>query len=461
MRSAPLPDFMEPFDAELTVIGAAFLDPSSVVRSGCTVEDFAFITHRTTWGVIQALVTEGAPVDCATVQTRLEARGALELAGGPEGVSGMADGAASAMNVEHHGGIVRQAAKARRAYRLVESMSAAVMRELRDSAGEGRLEAGIRRAMSTVASEAIAAMSDVGASYEWVTMRAAKREALERIYSRHQAWAAGQRPEGLLPTGLEQLDSDTGGGLEMGHLCSVDGASGAGKTAYLVNQTRAVARHLHSIDPDPAVSGVVAYYSCEVPGSDLATRDISAQAGVNSMDVRSGRLHTDGAIDRLFEFGKATPGDDHIYIGFRPSASIEWITAEVQLIEATVGPVRMVVIDHWNEVTTTKRGLRSDEREAAHIAAQMDGLKAPTQANPLGRLVVAGAQYTADGSRMLWGNTLKHKVSYSFSWLVPGKGLDDDAPNAIIRRNKMRNGPVGDTPVKWTPTTGRIEDVRR
>jgi hypothetical protein len=234
------------------------------------------------------------------------------------------------------------------------------------------------------------------------------------------------------------------------------GMSGAGKTALMVRIARSISAHLHGIDPDPSVSGVVPYYSCEVPGSDLAVRDIATASGVNGMSIRSGNL-TDGELHRMLQGAGERPGDRHWRIGFRPSAPVEWLVAEVRLLEETVGPVRAVIVDHWNELTTSRRGLRSDEREMAHILTQLDALKAPTDKCPQGRAVIIGAQHKANGGGLLWGNALKQKASYCWTWKTPGKGLADDAGAvAHIDRWKMRNGPLGVTEVRWDAATGRI-----
>ncbi|MCA9546909.1 MAG: hypothetical protein KC613_21030 [Myxococcales bacterium] len=453
-----LPDFLLPYDTEAKVIGAAFIDSGAVARSGVGPEHFGHADHRAVWTAVQSLAGTGAPVDVYSVISRLEALGTLEQAGGPQAVEDLAVYTGSALNVEYHGGIVREAAHARRVVRLVQGMAPAVLEAIRLDAAEGRMAAGIRRAMSTVATEAISALTEAESTYTWQTMRAAKAEAVRRIRDRNEAWEDRRQPDDLMPTGVRQLDDDLGGGLELGHLVVVDGQSGAGKTALLLTIADAQAAHLASIDPDPAVSGIIAYYSCEVPGADLATRKLSRASGIDGLDLRSGRLQTNGAIDRLLHVARPTAGDDHLRIGFRVAAPIEWIVSEVRLLEATVGPVRAVVIDHWNEITTLKRGFRSDEREMQHIATQLDGLKAPTDACPLGRVVLVGAQYNSDGSRLLWGNTLKHKLSYGWSWMTPGKGLPDDATQgeAVIRRWKTRNGPLGDTTVRWHAATGRI-----
>ena len=450
---------MCPIDAELSTIGAAFLDGAAVVRAGCSAEDFHDPRHRAVWGVLQTLAAEGAPIDCTTVTTRLEARGALLAAGGVEYLGDLAEAAASAGNVAHHGGIVRAAARARRAYRLVTSMGDAVLATILAQAEEGRMEEGVRRALSTVASEAVAALSEASSTHEWVSMRDAKRAAVDRIQARYEANAAGRAPADILPTGLRELDDACGGGLELGHMLCLDGASGSGKTALSLHLATTMAAHLAAQGP-PEDAGIVAYYSCEVGATDLAIRDLSRLSGLNSLDVRSGRLHSDGAVDRLLHAARSRGGDGHLRIGYRPAAPVEWIAAEVALLEEQVGPVRAVIIDHWGELTTLRRGLRSDEREASHILVSLDTLKAPTRRSEGGRVVVVAAQHTADGSRLLWGNRLKQLASYCWTWKTPGKGLPDDDLGAMVTRWKMRNGPLGDTRLAWDPATGRIGDAR-
>jgi len=455
-----LPDYLHPVDAEISVIGAAFIDPASVARSGCMPGDFGDPAHGVVWSAVQHLAAHGQPIDATSVTTLLEAREQVRSAGGYDAIGELVDGAGSALNVEHHAGIVRQAADARRAYSLVTRMGPAMLEAMGIAASEGRLADGTRRALSTIAAETVAALSGATASSEWVTMRAAKRAAIERAHSRYEAWRSDAgRPDDLLPTGLESLDAEIGGGLEAGHMCVIDGATGAGKTALMLRIARAMAAHLCSVDPDPAVSGIVAYYSCEVPGADLAVRDLSTASGVDGLDLRSGRLQSHGALDRLMGAAGPAAGDIHLRIGFRPSAPVEWLVSEVALLEETVGPVRAIVIDHWNDLTTHHRA-RSDEREFAHIAATLDALKAGTVKCPAGRVVVVGAQHKADGLDLLWATQLRMRMSYRWSWRVAGKGLPDgaDGCRALIKRIKSRNGPLGDTWVRWGAKTGRIED---
>ena len=453
--------YQQPIDAELYTIGAAFLDPSAAVRAGVTSTDFCDPRHRAVWSAVQAIVSRGQPVDPVSVTELLEARGQLHTAGGADYVADLAEAAATSANVEHHGSRVKAAAKARKASTIAATIQSLVEQSMEDGAADGDLMAGLRSGVGRAVSELMGLMSD-SQPVEWVTMKAAKRQAIDQIQERHEARMAGRKPAGILPTGIRVLDHALGGGLEPGHEYVVDAPTGAGKTALKVQMAAAMAAHLASIDPDPAVSGVVVYYSCEVDAPDIAKRRLASLSGVDGVDLRSGDLRSDGAVDRLVHAVKRPDGDLHLRVGFRPGATVEWLTAEVAFLEATVGPVRAVIVDHWGEVETEARMGSNKEAARVHVATQINNMKAGTTRCPNGRVVIVGAQHKHDGSTVLvWGSALSQQMSVRMSWRIPGKGLPADADpgrgELVIEKNRF--GPCTKIPLRWEPQFGRILDV--
>lgn len=89
----------------------------------------------------------------------------------------------------------------------------------------------------------------------------------------------GKSPVETTPTGYVSLDGYLGGGYAPGRLYILGARPGVGKSAFTLSSMVRVSHH-HP----------VGFISCEMTGDELAMRAIAQMAGVNGLDLQSGKL---------------------------------------------------------------------------------------------------------------------------------------------------------------------------
>lgn len=102
-------------EAELAVVAALMLKPEALLNVGkLDPEDFYNYRYRSMFVAIRNLYDSGVPVDPMTLSAELSKLSVLEACGGLAGVSAVVLNSASADNVAHYAGIVRDRAFSRR-----------------------------------------------------------------------------------------------------------------------------------------------------------------------------------------------------------------------------------------------------------------------------------------------------------------------------------------------------------
>jgi replicative DNA helicase len=149
---------------------------------------------------------------------------------------------------------------------------------------------------ATLASSASSRFADIaahgGGDGALVTMGSA---ATEVATSADVAQRSGGRAPGLLPTGFRALDALVGG-WHPGHFVAIGGVPGTGKSAFMLSSLRAATR---------AAGTWALVVTEEMAATEVAERAVANESGINSMDLRSGRLQgrdwaqLDGAVHLL------------------------------------------------------------------------------------------------------------------------------------------------------------------
>lgn len=92
-----------------------------------------------------------------------------------------------------------------------------------------------------------------------------------------------------LSTGLQRLD-DALGGLHRSDLIILAGATGMGKSALAINIAYAVARGLRERALDGEKTGVVGFFSLEMPADQIAQRILAEHTRISGWRLRKGRV---------------------------------------------------------------------------------------------------------------------------------------------------------------------------
>jgi replicative DNA helicase len=238
-------------DAEMAVIGCAFLSPATVAAAeeeGLRPEDFYRDGHRVLWDAVLTLEGAGEPIDVLTVRAWLEANGALEAAGGRAAVELASSAVPYASNVRGYAKAVRHQAVRRRrmeaAYRQID-------RVLDDD------EPGSTKRHATAAEEFV-------------------------------RWYEG--PPGL-PTPFEQLTRATGNGLQRGDYSVMSGWPAMGKSALIDQWLQTIHEagyscHMYLNEMDPGLrTGRTVARMTGVPWPTIRDKEMTAEQWARAFDV--------------------------------------------------------------------------------------------------------------------------------------------------------------------------------
>ena len=214
-------------EAEKAVLSAILLDNAAIhdVATMLVPDDFYHPGHQVLYQAALTLDQDNRPVDLITLSEHLTSHKLLDRVGGPVALAEIADFEATAANVVHYAGIVRDKAVKRHLIQVAteivgmgyEETSDAT--ELLDSAESRIFSLGEERAQST--------------------LRPLHEEMHDAVDHVEALMARGGDLTGL-PTGYKNLDELTGG-LQPGDLIILAARPSMGKTALALNLARNVA----------------------------------------------------------------------------------------------------------------------------------------------------------------------------------------------------------------------------
>ncbi len=258
-------------EAEQSVLGALLIDNDSwvSVAERLTEDDFYRSEHREIFKAVEALAHEAKPFDVVTIAERLAAQQRLAAVGGIPYLGELAENTPTAANVGAYAAIVRERA---------------VLRKL-IQAGTGIAQIGFqpegRRVdeLLDLAERQVFEIADRHARGEGGVKRIRDLvvQAIDRIDTLFHSDSAITG----VATGFPDLDELTAG-LQPSDLIIVAGRPSMGKTAFAIN----IAEHAAIKD-----TKVVAIFSLEMPGEQLAMRMMSSLGRIDQHRVRTGKLH--------------------------------------------------------------------------------------------------------------------------------------------------------------------------
>lgn len=315
---------LEAREAELSILGGVLLDNSALdrVRTIIGRDTFHAPRHGEIFEAMVTLADRGDPVDPITLVQHFEQAQRIEAVGGLDYLLGLAEASATAVNIEHHAGIVRGAAD-------VRAVAA------RGMALAHRAHAGDFDTPAEFVEEAQAQMSEIGAgrsSKRMVRLRVPLRSNVETVSSAYETKAVVTGT----PTGFADFD-DKVSGMQAGDLVILAARPAMGKTAWALNAAANAAVE---------TGGTVPVFSLEMPTEQCSMRMLSSDARVNAENMRTGHL-TDGDVDRLLQSAKRLD-PLHVYIDDTPGATVMHVRSECRRLVAdpAVPPLSMVVIDY-------------------------------------------------------------------------------------------------------------------
>jgi replicative DNA helicase len=308
-------------DMERALLGALMLSGSAIYEVADIVRTDSFYggAHRTIFGAMLAIHEKGDPVDISTVASKLKERKQLKDVGGAAYLTELVHAAASPGSAAHYAHIVQNKFVLRALIEAAEKIGELGFDEERDV--EQLLDEAQQAIFAVSQTPSLRAFSSIGDELT---------EAWERLeqLQKHQGGMRG------IPSGFPDLDSLLSG-FQKSDLVILAARPSMGKTALALDIARQTAvKH----------GTPVGIFSLEMSSQQLVDRMLAAQAGVNSWQLRTGRIKRDEDFERLQE-AMAALSEAPIFIDDKASSTVLSMRSVARRLK-TERNLGLIIIDY-------------------------------------------------------------------------------------------------------------------
>lgn len=337
-------------DMERALLGALMLSQNAMyeVADVVGIESFYTGKHRVIFDGMLSLYAKGDPIDVVTLAGKLKERKQLNEVGGSSYLSELVNASASPGSARHYAEMVQ---------------SKFVLRSLIEAAGKiNELGYEEDREIETVlddAQAAVFAVTQTPTLQSFSSIKDELGEAWERL-ERLQKHTGSLRG---VPTGFPQLDNMLSG-LQKADLIILAARPSVGKTSLALD----IARQSAVIHKTP-----VGIFSLEMSSQQLVDRMLSAQAGVNSWRLRTGKISRDDEYERLQD-AMAQLAEAPIYMDDKPGMTVLAMRSVARRLkmEKDLG---LVIVDYLQLITpTSQRTGDSMVQQVTEISRALKGM---------------------------------------------------------------------------------------
>ena len=437
----PLPHNRE---AERCVLGAAILEPNSflVVVPLLKPGDFFLSQHRIIYHAMQALVASDQEINSVNLMEILNRGDELEAAGGTAYLSELADGLPRVADVQDYARAIRSKTRQRELIVFGE--------KIRDRAWDGKDED------ATVIDDGIAELLQIASNQESVSKPRAWREVAKSAIDELVSAKLDPRKAGRMKFGIQKVDTAIGG-VRRKEVCVIVAPTSNGKS-QLASQL-AVQSSRDGFK--------VLYFSAEMPGEQIALRELAYRAGVKFFYAqRPETLST----DELSELSDAASDALTIHIVDQDiTPSRIWAVSEAAKRTSSLDLVivdydQLVIeagIDPSSDDDNVFRHQRNFMLGAKRLAERLDVcVILLCQLRKVAAKVSEGATPRLDD---IWGDSSVRNTPHVILWLVREffrHNMDMEYERkATLYILKSRNGPTGLVELEFDPERVRFLDL--
>ena len=429
-------------EAEQSVLGAIMLDNDAIddIADVVSPEHFYKAAHQKIYSAMLDLSEKGEPIDIVILNNYLKERKILLEVGDTEYIMYLSSTIPTAANAIHYAKIVKGKAMLRTVISTCAELSGDAYNHTEDvEAIESFIDS---------AEGALAGLSVNMGERNLVPVL----DVLKSVMATTQLAAENKITATGIPTGIERLDSITGGLID-GHLIIVGARPSMGKTALAMNIAYNVAS---------GCDKSVAIFSLEMTQEQLATRLLSSAARVNSRKIKEGNLYEFEWVNLTRAVGEVS--EAKIFIDDTPAISVRQVRARCRKLRKEHG-LDMVVVDYLQlmgggskynqnregEISSISRGLKALAKEMNVPVLALSQLNRSLEQRPnkrprLSDLRESGAiEQDADIIMFLYRDIVYRK--------------DADALAAEIIVGKNRDGGTGTAPARFIKEYTLFDDM--
>ena len=392
------PDRQVPFDeaAEQQVIGSLLIDRDAIFKVAdlLRVDDFYIPRHQRIYDVARALLERRERIDPLTIQMELARREELDRAGGQAYLRALAEGVATASEIDRYGRIVRDRAILRRLLGAATSIAADAYDEPTD----------IPLALDR-AEQRLFALRDESANAQLRHITASLQSNYEHLTDRME------RPFDVsgIPSGFREIDYYTEG-FTIGDLIVMAARPSVGKTSLALGMSFHIARRGHP----------VLLFSLEMDAKQIVSRYLALNSRMDLLAMRTGNIIDTEAAAALHGLP--------VFIDDTPGISIMELRTKARRA-STHEKIEVIIVDYVQLIRTGE----NDENRVQEIATITRNLK--SLARELGVVVIGLSQL----SRAAGDSGGEPKLST----LREGGSLEQDADIVIMLWRDREETPAG------------------
>ncbi|MBR4352301.1 MAG: replicative DNA helicase [Bacteroidales bacterium] len=336
-------------DIEEAVLGALLLEPEVVpdildqLQADCFYKD----VHKKIFEAITTLSSRNDPVDIFSVSDELSKRGELEEVGGMAYLSQLSTKIGAAAHVEYHTKVLLQ--------KFLQRELISISYEVQKAAFDDSLPVDD---LIDSAEEKVFTLAQRNVRNETKPILSVINRAVEQIEINQK------REDGLsgVPSGYTGIDRVTFG-WQPADLIILAARPSVGKTAFVLTMARNMVVDHHI---------PVAFFSLEMPDTQLVTRIMVSETGLPSEKLRGAKKMTEGEWTQLHD-GLNKLSRAQLWIDDTPSLSIYEFRSKARRL-VNKQHVKLIIIDYLQLMTGPPelKGMR--EQEVAAISRSLKAI---------------------------------------------------------------------------------------
>lgn len=411
-------------EAEQAVIGAIFLEPSSLTMASELLipEDFYRAAHQRIFNVMLKLNDKGEAVDLVTVTEELNAAKMLEDTGGVTYLSELAASVPTAANIEYYAKIVEEKSILRRLIRTATDIA-------QDGyTREDEVESLLGEAEKNILE--VSQRKNAGAFHNI-------KDVLVRTYDNIEVMHNRKGDITGIATGFAELDHMTAG-FQRNDLIIVGARPSVGKTAFALNIAQNVAVKTQEN---------VAIFSLEMGAEQLVMRMLCAEGNIDAQRLRTGSLTDDDWGKLTMAMGSLSNAG--IFIDDTPGVRITEIRSKCRRLKQEHG-LGMILIDYLQLILGSGRSGENRQQEVSEISRSLKALARELQVPVIALSQLSrGVEQRQDKRPMMSdiresGSIEQDADIVAFLYRDDYYDKESEDKNIIeIIIAKQRNGPVG------------------
>jgi len=437
-------------EAEQAVLGAAICDQDRIADiSYLCSDDFYLEQHKLIFSQLMSMYASSTPIDAVILVDALVKSGKYNEGDASKYIKLIVDSALVVSNIESYADIVRSKAILRAIINVAKNMSEQAFSEAVDA-----------RELVDYSEQRIFELSHDEKAQDFKEIAQVLIDEYARIEK------ISKNPDAFtgIKTGFSSIDRCLIG-MNPGDFIVVGARPGMGKTSFCLNIAANVAK---------ATKREVAIFSLEMPASQLVSRMLASEAGVEHGNMRMGSLSDDEWV-RLADASSAL-SEAKILIDDTSTITIAQMKSKLRRRK----DLALVIIDYLQLMTAVRDDNKAYENRVNEVAAMTRGLK--LMAMELKVPIILCSQL----NRGLAGRTDKKPqitdlresgsieqdadaVFLLYKYAEAKKGKGEPEPEPIVDTNgsiltvceiaKNRHGPTAEIKMNWHGSTYRFTAI--